>query len=115
MEKLENARINDLETAKKLINKLENELLVQKEIEKTLNNKILEKHQLREKVIRKLSEVSELEKINFYDDVFNDAIRILGEMENDCTDYDKQYPWEKYMSVIAKPGTDFLNYFNSLC
>ena len=89
----------ELEKARELVEKLERE----------------EKSKERETYIRKLEDVSDEEKIKFFDNMFNDALSMLKETEkNGCYEHETEYAWEAQMEILSQPGKDFWDYYNSL-
>lgn len=74
-----------------------------------------EKKLKRDKYVRKLEDVTNEEKINFYDMLFNQALNFLKSQEKDFNcEPETQYSWEEQMSMLEKPGEDFWQYYNNL-
>lgn len=80
-----------------------------KEIEKE------EKIHNRYSAIRKLEDITEKEKIDFFDKMYSDAESELKDhQEGNGGDSDEHYAWEAYIEILAKDRGKFWDYWNSL-
>jgi len=85
----------ELEKARELVEKLERE----------------EKSKERETYIRKLEDVSDEEKIKFFDNMFNDALKMLEDSEIEGY---IEHEIESQLKILAKKGENIRDYFNKL-
>jgi len=72
----------------------------------------------RSKYIRKLEDVTVEEKIEFYDYMFKDAMKMLERTEKTgCIDHETEYSWEAQMRMLGNPKNedgDFWTYYGKL-
>ena len=70
-----------------------------------------EKTNKRDKYIRKLEDVSDEEKIEFFDNMFNDALKMLEDSEIEGY---IEHEIESQLKILAKKGENIRDYFNKL-
>jgi predicted RNase H-like nuclease (RuvC/YqgF family) len=93
--------------------KLEKELAETKKKLKELKKQ--EKKSKRNLAIRDLSEVTALDKIKFFDMMYNSSLEELKQLEKEhYHDEDAEhYAWEASIEILAKDHTAFWEYWNS--
>lgn len=94
--------------------RLENEIAANKARLKEIEKE--EKHIKRNSAIRKLENITEHEKIDFFDKMYSDAFEELKDHQegNRSDDDDEHYAWEAYIQILAKDRGKFWDYWNSL-
>lgn len=75
-----------------------------------------EKKSLKENVIKSLDEYTTEEKVLFFDNMYNSALRDLKDCEQiGFRDEDSaEYAWEIYIEILAREKKSFWKYWNSL-
>ena len=77
----------------------------------------LESDSIRTEAIKPLSEYTDEEKIEEFDAIYNSALTMLGEAEENGSENDnddEHYTWEQVMELLARKKEKFWNYYNSL-
>ena len=87
---------------------------IRKNKEELIRLKNKKKQELHNKYVRNLAEISDEEKIEIFDDFFNDALEMLRYSERGGkVIHDTHYVWKMHMNLLAK-NDKFWDYYNSL-
>lgn len=71
---------------------------------------------LKSSAIKDLSEFTDFEKCELFDNLYNSALSSLNTcIENEgYNDDDEHYAWEEHMEILARDSESFWDYFNSI-
>lgn len=76
-----------------------------------------EKYNDYNRAIKKLSEFTDKEKIEQFDNLYEYVINIIENIKNDecgLSEDDEHYAWETLMNIVAKEHDVFWKYFNKI-